>query len=221
VNLLLFGPPACGKGTQADLLSERLGIPQVATGNILRAELASRSQLGLEAKAFMEHGDLVPDGLMIEIIRERLGRPDCQHGFLLDGFPRTVGQAQALEELVSSLGLQFDRVLYLTAPNDELVRRISGRLTCPLCGRSYFFDPERPRPDHCEGDGGLLFVRDDDRPETARNRIAVYMTNTLPVLDFYRPRGLVSEVDGRGSVVEVAQRLVGALDQVPEGARGA
>ena len=221
MNLLLFGPPASGKGTQADLLSERLGIPQVATGNILRAELTNRSRLGLQAEAFMQRGDLVPDGLMIGIIRERLRRPDCRHGFILDGFPRTVPQAQALEELVSSLGIRFDRVLFLTAPDEELVRRISGRLTCPLCGHSCFFDPERPRPDHCDGDGGLFFVRDDDRPETARNRIAVYLANTLPVLDFYRPRGLVSEIDGRGSVVEVAQRLLGALDQVPEGVRGA
>jgi adenylate kinase len=211
MRLLLFGPPASGKGTQGDRLSERIGVPQVATGNILRAEVALRTELGLRVKAVMERGELVPDQLMIELIRKRLRQPDCGKGFLLDGFPRTVAQARALDELGQSMGMGFDRVLYLTAPAEELVRRISGRFTCAICGRSYFFDPDKPSPENCNQDGGLLFVREDDRPETARRRISVYLENTLPVLDHYLRKGLVIEIDGRAPVDEVTDRILQAL----------
>jgi adenylate kinase len=211
VRLLLFGPPASGKGTHADRLSEHLGIPQVSTGNILRAQVALRTELGLEARRLMERGELVPDQLIIDIIEARLGKPDCSRGFVLDGFPRTVAQAQALDRLAGSKGMRFDRVLYLAVPEEELVRRVSGRLTCSICGRTYHFEPGQPQPDHCEEDGGLLLVREDDRPETARRRILVYLQNTFPVLDHYRRQSLVSEIDGCGSIEEVGQRILGAL----------
>lgn len=213
MRLLLFGPPASGKGTHADRLSEHLGIPQVSTGNILRAQVALRTELGLEARRLMERGELVPDQLIIDIIKVRLGKPDCSRGFVLDGFPRTVAQAQALDQLAQSMGVRFDRVLYLAVPEAELVRRVSGRLTCSICGRTYHFEPGQPQPDHCEEDGGLLLVREDDRPETARRRILVYLQNTYPVLDHYRKQSLVSEIDGCGPIDEVGQRILGALGQ--------
>jgi adenylate kinase len=211
VRLLLFGPPASGKGTHADRLSEHLGIPQVSTGNILRAQVALRTELGLEARRLMERGELVPDQLIIDIIEVRLGKPDCSRGFVLDGFPRTVAQAQALDRLAGSKGMRFDRVLYLAVPEEELVRRVSGRLTCSICGRTYHFEPGQPQPDHCEEDGGLLLVREDDRPETARRRILVYLQNTYPVLDHYRKQSLVSDIDGCGPIDEVGQRILDAL----------
>src|SRR2546421_5533937 len=211
MRLLLFGPPASGKGTHADRLSEHLGIPQVSTGNILRAQVALRTELGLEARRLMERGELVPDQLIIDIIEVRLGKPDCSPGFVLDGFPRTVAQAQALDRLAGSKGMRFDRVLYLAVPEEELVRRVSGRLTCSICGRTYHFEPDQPQPDHCEEDGGLLLVREDDRPETARRRILVYLQNTYPVLDHYRKQSLVSEIDGCGPIDEVGQRILDAL----------
>jgi adenylate kinase len=211
VRLLLFGAPASGKGTQADRLSERLGVPQVATGNILRAQVALRTELGVRAAALMGRGELVPDQLMIEIIRVRLRQPDCGGGFLLDGFPRTVAQAKALDRLAEAMAIRVDRVLYLKVPNDELVRRISGRLTCAMCNRSYFFDPGQPHPEACEEDGGLLLVREDDRPATARRRISVYVENTLPILDHYRGHGLVTEIDGLASVDEVSDRILSSL----------
>jgi adenylate kinase len=211
VRLLLFGAPASGKGTQADRLSERLGVPQVATGNILRAQVALRTELGVRAAALMERGDLVPDELMIEIIRVRLRQPDCAEGFLLDGFPRTVAQAEALDRLAQAMAIRMDRVLYLKVPDDELVRRISGRLTCMICNRSYFFDSGRPHPEACEEDGGLLLVREDDRPETARRRISVYVENTLPILVHYRDQSLVTEIDGLASVDEVTDRILSSL----------
>ncbi|MDP9248691.1 MAG: adenylate kinase [Candidatus Dormibacteraeota bacterium] len=211
MRLLLFGAPASGKGTQADRLSERLGVPQVATGNILRAQVALRTELGVRAAALMERGDLVPDELMIEIIRVRLRQPDCAEGFLLDGFPRTVAQAEALDRLAQAMAIRMDRVLYLKVPDDELVRRISGRLTCMICNRSYFFDSGRPHPEACEEDGGLLLVREDDRPETARRRISVYVENTLPILVHYRDQSLVTEIDGLASVDEVTDRILSSL----------
>jgi adenylate kinase len=217
-NLLLLGPPASGKGTQADILTERLDIPPIATGNILRAELAQRTELGLRAQAYMQRGDLVPDALMIDIIRERLRRSDRLEGFLLDGFPRTLPQARALDALAASIGIGFDRVLYLNVPEPELIRRITSRLTCSVCGRSYFFEPDQPRVRSCEVDGMDLIVREDDRAETAQRRIAVYLQDTLPVLDHYREQGLVAEVDGIGSVEEISQRMLRALPDLP-GAR--
>jgi adenylate kinase len=210
-NLLLLGPPASGKGTQADLLTKRLDIPPIATGNILRAELAQGTALGLRAHAYMQRGDLVPDALMIDIVRERLGEAHRREGFLLDGFPRTVAQARALDALAASMGIGFDRVLYLNVPEPELIRRITSRLTCSVCGRSYFVDSSQSPPRTCAADGMTLIVREDDRSTTARRRIAVYLRNTLPVLDHYREHGLVSEVDGVGSVEEVSHRMLRAL----------
>jgi adenylate kinase len=216
VNLMLIGAPASGKGTQAALLVEHLDIPSIATGNILRTELVQRTELGLRAEPYMQRGELVPDALMIDIIRQRLRSCGRRDGFLLDGFPRTVAQARALDASVASMAIRFDRVLYLDVPEGELIRRITSRLTCPACGRSYVRDRDQPRPLTCESDGLDLVVRDDDRPMTAQRRIAVYLRNTLPVLDHYRNQGLVASVDGTGSVAEVFQRVLQSLRPCPD-----
>jgi adenylate kinase len=218
VNLMLIGAPASGKGTQAALLVDHLDIPSIATGNILRAELVQRTELGLRAEPYMQRGALVPDALMIDILRQRLHSCGRHNGFLLDGFPRTVAQAQALDASAASMAIRFDRVLYLDVPEGELIRRITSRLTCPACGRSYVGDPDEPRALTCDSDGLDLVVRDDDRPTTAQRRIAVYLQNTLPVLDHYRSQGLVASVDGTGSVEEVFQRVLQSLRPRPDAA---
>lgn len=211
MRLLLFGPPASGKGTQAELLTRSLAIVQIATGDILRAELAAGSTLGRAARVYMNRGDLVPDGLIVEMIAERLLRPDCGQGFLLDGFPRTVPQAEALERLLTSLNMALDRVCYLEVPAEALVRRAGRRLTCPSCGRSYTRGPRGGLPAGCLADGSPLMIREDDSPKAVRRRLEVYLQHTLPVLDFYRARGLVARIDGTGPVEEVSGRLLRAL----------
>lgn len=211
MRLLLFGPPASGKGTQADQLVHDMAIVQVATGDLLRAELASRSPLGLAARAYMDRGDLVPDALIIEMIAERLLRPDCAKGFLLDGFPRTVPQAEALESLLATLSMTLDSVCYLDVPTEMLVRRAGRRLICSSCGRSYTRGPRGGMPAGCQVDGAPLVARDDDRPAAVRRRLEVYLEHTLPVLDFYRNRGLVTRIDGTGTAEEVSRRLLEAL----------
>jgi adenylate kinase len=213
VRVLLFGPPASGKGTQAELLVRRMAIVQVATGDILRAELAAGSALGRAARVYMDRGDLVPDALIIEMIAERLLRPDCATGFLLDGFPRTVPQAEALEVLLSSLSMTLDRVCYLDVPAEALVRRAGRRRTCPTCGRSYTRGPRGGLPAGCHADGSPLVVRDDDSPRAVRRRLEVYLQHTLPVLDFYRRRGIVTRIDGTGTTEVVGQRILEALLQ--------
>jgi adenylate kinase len=211
VRLLLFGPPASGKGTQADRVTRAMGIVQIATGDILRAELAAGSALGTAARTYMNRGDLVPDALIIKMIAERLVRPDCSTGFLLDGFPRTVPQAEALQTMLSSLGMALDRVCYLDVPTEVLVRRAGRRLTCPICGRSYMRGPRGGSPPRCLGDGSPLGTREDDMPRAVRRRLQVYLEHTLPVLDFYKARGIVSRIDGTGTVDDVSRRLLEAL----------
>jgi adenylate kinase len=215
LNLILYGPPGSGKGTQAGFLSSRFGIPQVATGDILRAEVAAGTDLGRKAKAIMDRGDLVPDEVMIGIIRKRLREPDCDRGFILDGFPRTIPQAQALDVVMEELGRSFDRVIYLRVPIDELVERLSDRWICPVCGRTYSKRANPPAPgNRCPYDGAELIQRADDRPEAARRRIEVYLRDTLPVLDYYRPRGPVTEINGMGTIEEVRGRILEALDRL-------
>jgi adenylate kinase len=212
-DLLLYGAPGSGKGTQAEFLRERFSIPQVATGDILRAEAASGSELGRRAKEIMDRGDLVPDDVMIGIIKARLAQPDCADGFILDGFPRTIPQAEALDGVMRELGRAFDRIFYLRVDADELVARLSDRWICPKCGRTYSTRANPPAPgNRCRFDGTELTQRDDDRPEAARRRIEVYLRDTLPVLDHYRPQGLVTEIDGEGAIEEIRGRILTALD---------
>lgn len=216
MNLTLFGPPGSGKGTQAEFLREHYSIPQVSTGDMFRAEVRADTELGQKVKEYLDRGDYVPDEITIEMLRRRLEQPDCENGVLLDGFPRTVPQAEALELLFESLGQRLDHVLYVRVPLDLLVARLSGRLTCSKCGHTYhpIFNPPK-QEGICDRDGGTLERRSDDDADKARHRIVVYMEETLPVLEFYRARGCVSNIDGEGSIEEIRKRLLEAIEGAP------
>lgn len=208
MRVILLGPPGAGKGTQAQRLTQTLGIPQVSTGDILRAAVAAGTPLGREAKATMDQGALVPDGVVIGIIRERLAAPDCARGYILDGFPRTAAQAEALGETLQALGTPLTAVLSITVDPEELVRRLSGRRTCGNCGAAYHMETAPPRrAGLCDRCGGALLVREDDREETIRKRLAVYREQTAPLVAYYRGRGLLREVDGRGDIDDVFARV--------------
>ncbi|HSS59953.1 MAG TPA: adenylate kinase [Candidatus Limnocylindrales bacterium] len=206
MNLLLYGAPGSGKGTQANMLRAQFGIPHIATGDMLRAEIQAGTELGRQAQPILAAGKYVSDDIMIGMIRNRLRRPDCEPGFIIDGFPRTVPQAEALDGLMVELGKRFDRVIYLMVPVEELLSRLSGRLVCPRCQRTY-----PPLTSACEADGGPLVQREDDRPEAVRPRIEIYLEKTVPVLDHYRGEGLVSEIDGRGSIEEISRQVLNAV----------
>lgn len=206
MNLLLYGAPGSGKGTQANFLRARFGIPHIATGDMLRAEIAAGTALGRQAQPILAAGKYVSDEIMIGIVRSRLTQPDCAPGFIMDGFPRTVPQAEALDGLMADLGKRFDRVIYLQVPVDELLRRLSGRLVCPQCQRTY-----PPGTAACEADGGELSQREDDKPEAVRPRIEIYLEKTVPVLDHYRGAGLVSEIDGRGTIEDISSQVLAAV----------
>lgn len=222
LDLALYGPPGSGKGTQAERLRDRFGIPHVSTGDILRAEIAAGSELGLQVKAILDRGDLVSDEIMIPIVRARLDREDCRPGFILDGFPRTIPQAEGLDAALKEMGRGFDRVIYLEVPVPELVERLSDRWLCPKCGRTYGKRAERPAEgNRCRVDGAELVQREDDRPEAAQRRIDVYLRETLPVLGHYRPEGIVADVDGTGPIDDVTDRVLAALsDLIPPSPSG-
>ncbi len=207
VNLLLYGAPGSGKGTQANVLRAYFRIPHIATGDMLRAEIAAGTPLGRLAQPILAAGKYVSDEIMIGIIRNRLRQPDCEPGFIIDGFPRTVPQAVALDELMAELGRQFDRVIYLKVPVDELLRRLSGRLVCPRCQRTY-----PPGTAACAIHGTALVQREDDKPEAVRPRIEIYLEKTVPVLDHYRVNRLVSEIDGRGTIEEISRQVLAAAN---------
>jgi len=212
VNLIIMGPPGAGKGTQAAPLGARLTIPCVSTGEILRDEVKRKTPLGAEAKRSMDKGELVPDGVMISVIEERLRRPDTLGGFILDGFPRTVPQAKALDGSLAALGRNVDKVVSLTVPKDELVKRLSGRRTCRNCGAMYhiIFDP--PTNDAiCNRCNGDLYQRDDDHEDIITSRLDVYDRQTKPLLEHYRNRGLLIEVDGIGGREDVNARVLEGL----------
>jgi adenylate kinase len=206
VNLLLYGAPGSGKGTQANMLRSRFGIPHIATGDMLRAEIQAGTPLGLQAQPILAAGQYVSDDIMIAIIRNRLRQPDCRRGFIIDGFPRTIPQAEALDTLMNELGRSFNRVLYLKVSLEELLRRLSGRLVCPRCQRTY-----PPGTAACEADGSSLVQREDDKVEAVRPRIEIYLNKTIPVLDHYRGGGLVSEIDGMGTIEEISRQVLAAV----------
>jgi adenylate kinase len=208
VNLLLYGAPGSGKGTQANMLRSRFGIPHIATGDMLRAEIQAGTPLGREAQPILAAGQYVPDDIMIGMIRNRLGEPDSAGGFIIDGFPRTVPQAQALDVLMGDLKRHLDRVLYLKVEMAELLERLSGRLVCPTCQRTY-----PPGTVACAVDGTPLVQREDDKTEAVRPRIEIYLTKTVPVLEHYRGTGIVSEIDGRGTIDQITGRVLAAIGQ--------
>lgn len=207
MNLLLYGAPGSGKGTQANMLRARFGIPHIATGDMLRAEIQAGTPLGRQAQPILAAGQYVSDDIMIGMIRNRLRLPDCDPGFIIDGFPRTVPQAVALDRLVTELGRRIDRVIYLKVPVEELLDRLSSRLVCPKCQRTY-----PPGTAACEADGSALVQREDDKPEAVKPRIEIYLEKTVPVLDHYRGGDLVSEIDGRGTIEEISRQVLAAVD---------
>lgn len=212
VRVVLLGPPGAGKGTQAKLLRERFATCQVSTGDILRKAVADQSLLGRQAADYIRRGELVPDGLIIDLVAERLKEKDCEKGFVLDGFPRTIDQAASLEAILKKMGLALSCVLSVQVPQKLIVERLSGRRTCKGCGAlsHVAFDPSKV-PGTCDRCGGELQQREDDSEETVTNRLKVYENQTAPLVSYYRERGLLKAVDGVGKVEEIGNRVVEAL----------
>ncbi|WP_165984409.1 adenylate kinase [Streptomyces sp. YIM 98790] len=213
MRIVLVGPPGAGKGTQAALLAQRLGIPHISTGDLFRANLSQGTELGRKAKAYMDEGRLVPDEITVGMAAERMARPDAGHGFVLDGFPRNIAQAEALDKLLRETGQTLDAVLDLEVPEEEVVRRIAGRRLCRTDSSHIFhvqYNP--PRTDGvCDVCGGELYQRDDDREETVRKRLEVYREETEPIIGHYRAQGLVRTISAQDGVAEVTDRALAAL----------
>jgi adenylate kinase len=215
LRVIFLGPPGAGKGTQAQALAREWGVPHVATGDMLREAVAAKTPLGLEAKRHMDSGGLVPDEVVIGLVGERLAQPDAKAGVVLDGFPRTVAQAEALDARFARTGLSLDRVVYFNVSRDELLRRLTGRRVCRACGRTYHLVSAPPKvADKCDVCGGELYQRVDDSEATVATRLDVYRKQTSPLLDYYRGRNLLAEVAGEGSVAEVAEAIRKAANQV-------
>ncbi|MGH3727255.1 MAG: adenylate kinase [Micromonosporaceae bacterium] len=212
MRLVLVGPPGAGKGTQAEFVAAHLAVPKISTGDIFRANVASGTPLGQQAKRYMDAGQLVPDEVTINMVRERLAEGDAVDGFLLDGFPRTVPQATALDKLLADLGTGLDVVLELVVEDDEVIRRLSGRRTCRGCGKVWHveFDPSTVK-DVCDRCGGELFQRDDDKPATIAERLKVYARDTAPLNQYYGAQGKLVGLDATGPVEDVTDRAIDAL----------
>jgi adenylate kinase len=212
MNLIMLGPPGAGKGTQAAMLAERLGIPHVASGDLFREALQAETELGLMAKSYMDRGELVPDEVTIAMIRERLLKPDCGKGIILDGFPRTIEQAEALKELLAEQGKMIDAALFIDASEDELVRRLSSRWTCRNCQAIYNLISNPPKEEgKCDVCGGELCQRSDDAPQTVRNRIRIYWEQTSPLTNYYRDEGLLITIESEGGIERVQEKILEAL----------
>ena len=209
MNLILLGPPGCGKGTQAKILIDTYHIPQISTGDILREAIKKESPLGIEAKTHMDQGSLVPDHLVIKIIEERLKQADCNRGFILDGFPRTVAQAEALDTTLAGMGSKLECVFSIEVDDEELIKRLTGRRVCKKCGESYHIEFNPPRQEGlCDSCQGELYQRDDDKEETIKNRLKVYQDQTSPLINFYQRKKVLHSVDGIGSIEEIKERLL-------------
>jgi adenylate kinase len=212
MRLVLIGPPGAGKGTQAEFISAHLGVPKISTGDIFRANVSQGTDLGQQAKKYMDAGDLVPDEVTVGMVRDRLAEPDTTRGFLLDGFPRNVPQARTLDEMLAAAGTPLDVVLELVVDDDEVVRRLSGRRTCRGCGHIWHVDFDPPTIEGvCDSCGGELFQRDDDRPETVRHRLEVYYEQTSPLVGYYAEAGILVGIDAMGPVDDVTDRATAAL----------
>jgi adenylate kinase len=213
VRVVLLGPPGAGKGTQAKLLQERFKACQVSTGDILRKAVAEQTPLGKQAAQYIKQGALVPDPLIVNLVAERLQDKDCEKGFILDGFPRTISQAESLDEILTRMGLTLDRVLSVQVPHSVIVQRLAGRRTCKGCGALYHLTLDPPDKEGvCDRCGGELYQRDDDREETITARLKVYETQTAPLMNYYRERALLRDIDGVGKVDEIRSRVIKVLE---------
>ncbi|HEY3248260.1 MAG TPA: adenylate kinase [bacterium] len=213
MNLIFLGANGAGKGTQAKLLQEREGIPQISTGDILRAAMTDvRSPVGEEARKYVDRGELVPDDVMIAIIKTRLAEPDAARGFVLDGFPRTIPQARALDEWLSSRGRSLDAAVYFEARRETIIRRLTGRRVCRAAGHIYHMEYHPPRVEgRCDVDGSELYQRDDDSEETVRHRLEVYDRQTQPLVEYYRAQGILETIDAEADIEQMYQRLMQIL----------
>ncbi len=212
VYIIFLGPPGSGKGTQADILQAKLGLPHVASGDLFRYNLKNKTPLGLKARAYMDRGDLVPDDITIAMVLDRLAREDCVRGAILDGFPRTITQAEALDEALAAKGLAIDRAVNFVIPDDVVVERITGRRICPVCGATYHVTFNPPKVDNrCDHDGAELYQRDDDKPETVINRLKVYRELTAPLVAYYRERDLLVAIDANRPIEEVTTAILETL----------
>ena len=212
--IILLGPPGAGKGTQAETISDRLHLPHISSGDIFRENLKNKTELGLLAAGFINKGELVPDEITIAMIRERLSLPDCQQGAILDGFPRTEAQAEALATMLSSINGKVISVPYISVPENVLIERLSGRWTCRKAGHVFHEKYSPPQTKGvCDFDGSELYQRDDDKPDTVKVRIHVYMEQTLPLIEYYRKQSVLTEVDGTKSIEVVTSNLLDAIQR--------
>ena len=209
MNLILLGAPGAGKGTQAEVICDKLGVPTISTGNIIREALSKGTEMGIKAKSFIDAGQLVPDEVVIDIIKERLAKDDCKNGFILDGFPRTIPQAEALD----AMGVVIDKVIDIEVPDDKIVQRLSGRRVCADCGASYHLEYKKPEKEGiCNVCGGKLVQRKDDHPDTVLDRLKVYHEQTEPLKDYYSKAGLLKVVEGQEEVAATTALTLKALE---------
>ncbi len=210
--IVLLGPPGAGKGTQAEVIAQEMGLAHISSGDLFRENLKNQTELGKLAQGYMNRGELVPDDVTIAMVKDRIARPDCQKGVLFDGFPRTPAQAEALDKMLGEQGGKVESVPYISVPASVLIERLGGRWSCPTCGRVYHAVNKPPKVSgRCDEDGTELIQREDDKPETVERRIRVYMEQTAPLIEYYRNKGVLVEVDGTQPIEKVSQEILSAI----------
>ncbi len=213
MKLIMLGAPGAGKGTQAKMIAERYDIPHISTGDIFRANIKNGTELGMEAKKYMDQGLLVPDDLTVKILLDRVAQPDCKNGYVLDGFPRTIPQAEVLDKALAEMGEAIDYAVNVDVPDENIVKRMSGRRACVSCGATYHIEHIPPKKEGiCDKCGEELILRDDDKPETVFNRLHVYHEQTQPLIDFYKEKGVLKTVDGTVDMKDVFAAIAAILD---------
>lgn len=214
MKIIMLGAPGAGKGTQAKMIADKYGVPHVSTGDIFRANIKNGTELGMEAKKYMDQGLLVPDELTVKILLDRVSQPDCKNGYVLDGFPRTIPQAEVLDKALAELGESIDYAIDVDVPDENIVKRMSGRRACVSCGATYHVVHVPPKKEGiCDRCGSELILRDDDKPETVKNRLDVYHKQTQPLIDFYTKKGVLKTVDGTVDMKDVFKAIVAILGE--------